>query len=156
MYLCLCVCVCVLCGCIYCNVCMWVSMILCWYGWNYLDVFYMLLCLYQVCFYYMHKHIYDIHTYIDKHSHSHTYIYRSRTLIRLYIPWVSNIPIEQGNSWKPTWKAAPNIKVSEDALYPKYWGKLIKPTFCTLTYELSAFGTMLQHEHALGIEPKVY
>lgn len=75
---------------------------------------------------------------------------RSRTLIRKYIPWVSTIPVEQGISWEPTWKATPNIKIPKDALYPKYWGKARKSAFCTLTYELSAFGTMLQHEHALG------
>lgn len=75
---------------------------------------------------------------------------RSRALINRNLPWISTIPLYQGISWEPTWKAVPNIKIPKDALYPHYWNKAVKSGFLALTYELAAFGTMLQLEHAHG------
>lgn len=64
------------------------------------------------------------------------------------MPWVSQIPIFQGISWEPTWKAIQNGRIPKDALYPKYHKRPVRSAFVGLTYELCAYGSMLQLEHA--------
>lgn len=70
-----------------------------------------------------------------------------RELIDRYIPGVSSIPISQGITWEPTWKAVPNVRFP--AIVPKQYGKVMKSGFLALTYELGAYGTMLQIDHSM-------
>lgn len=73
-----------------------------------------------------------------------------QNLVLEYIPRLSLIPIKIGIRWEPTWKAVPNGLIPKDALPELYWKKALKSTFLALPFELSAYGSMLQLEHALG------
>ena len=73
---------------------------------------------------------------------------KGRRLISLYMPWVSQIPIHQGISWMPTWKAVPNGRIPKDALYKKSHKHPVRSAFLAQTYELCAYGSMLRLEHS--------
>ena len=60
-----------------------------------------------------------------------------KAISQLDFPWISEIPLSKGISWKPTWKTLPN----DDR---RYW-KVPKPepnVFSSLKYELAAFALM--------------
>lgn len=56
-------------------------------------------------------------------------------ILHRYCPWVTQIPIEQGISWIPTWKLVPNLDRDR---------KVVPSIFPSLTYELSVYGTLVQ------------
>lgn len=71
-----------------------------------------------------------------------------KQLISRYMPWLPTIPICQGISWEPTWKAIPNGRIPKDALYKHYHNRPVRSAFLGQTYELCAYGSILQLEHA--------
>ena len=70
-----------------------------------------------------------------------------RELIDRYIPWVSTIPILKVLRGNQPMTAVPNVRFP--FLVPKQYGKVMKSGFLALTYELGAYGTMLQIDHSM-------
>jgi len=64
-------------------------------------------------------------------------------LVSRYIPWVTTIPLKQGMTWLPTWKAIPNYKVFKGFGLPK-------SPYIVWPLELKCFGSMLRFIHSKG------
>lgn len=64
-------------------------------------------------------------------------------LVERYIPWVTSIPLKQGITWLPTWKAIPNYKVFKGFGLPK-------SPYIVWPLELRCFGSMLRFIHGYG------
>lgn len=64
-------------------------------------------------------------------------------LVTRYIPWVTQIPLRQGISWSPTWKAIPNYKVFKGFNLPK-------SPYIVWPLELRCFASMLRFIHGYG------
>lgn len=65
------------------------------------------------------------------------------TLVARYIPWVTTIPLRQGMTWLPTWKAIPNYKVFKGFDLPK-------SPYIVWPLELRCFASMLRFIHSKG------
>ncbi|KAG0486905.1 hypothetical protein HPP92_009000 [Vanilla planifolia] len=55
-----------------------------------------------------------------------------------YVPWVDRIPLSKGMRWIPSWKKARAMKECQQSLFP------------ALKWELGAYGSLHQLEHATG------
>nr|QVU28731.1 RNA-dependent RNA polymerase [Paris mitovirus 1] len=69
----------------------------------------------------------------------------------MYVPWINTIPVNQGIRWIPIWKATPNNLLWLHGQAIKVGGRLLKKStsiFTSLLYEMCAYGTLLQLEHA--------
>lgn len=64
-------------------------------------------------------------------------------LIPRYLPWVNTIPLKQGITWLPTWKAIPNYKVFKGFDLPK-------SPYIVWPLELRCFASMLRFIHSKG------
>lgn len=64
-------------------------------------------------------------------------------LVQRYIPWVTSIPLKQGMTWLPTWKAIPNYKVFKGFDLPK-------SPYIVWPLELRCFASMLRFIHSRG------
>nr|UJQ92483.1 MAG: putative RNA-dependent RNA polymerase [Mitoviridae sp.] len=82
-------------------------------------------------------------------NHMKTYLY---DLSLRYLPRASQIPVYQGISWVPTWKALPSTPlfresvVKADSLRDRY--RKVKSCFPTIFWEMIAYGSLLNIEHA--------
>lgn len=65
------------------------------------------------------------------------------TLVSRYIPWVTRIPLRQGITWLPTWKAIPNYKVFKGFGLPK-------SPYIVWPLELRCFASLLRFIHSRG------
>lgn len=80
-----------------------------------------------------------------------------RQLILRYVPWVTRIPLHQGMSFVPTWKAVPShawfsrlLRKSGDASGKSLKRFALKSSFTCFPYELAAFAFLLNFVHAKG------
>lgn len=77
------------------------------------------------------------------------------TLVSRYMPWLTTIPLNQGMTWDPTWKALPTHKITERILElrvvkRKGAARGKRSVFTSLAYELSGFQFLMQWVHAYG------
>lgn len=56
-----------------------------------------------------------------------------RHLQLTYLPWISELPVDQGMSWVPTWKSVPNSVVSSPV------GGRVSSIFLAFGFELAAY-----------------
>lgn len=80
-----------------------------------------------------------------------------KNLVLRYIPWVTTIPLNQGIRWKPVWSSLPNLKLwrmivqgTPKADQPKSFKRGIVTPYPVISFELGAFGSLLQTIHSLG------
>lgn len=76
-------------------------------------------------------------------------------LFHRYLPWLPEIPLYQGMSWDPTWKALPTFRVVESVwrnrMKLKIKGKAPRSCFTSVPYEIPMFQFLLTTTHALGV-----
>jgi hypothetical protein len=76
-----------------------------------------------------------------------------KSLITRYVPDISKLPLHQGMTWDPTWKALPTHHLTQDLLCqwlnPGY-AKKIKSSFVSLAWEIPAFQFLMNLVHAGG------
>lgn len=71
------------------------------------------------------------------------------------MPWLTTIPLNQGMTWDPTWKALPTHNLTERILElrvvkRKGAARGKRSVFTSLAYELSGFQFLMQWVHAYG------
>ncbi len=67
---------------------------------------------------------------------------RFSVLQKLYLPWISTIPLQKGFSWIPTWKSTPN----DDRQFSGH--KAVPNIFTSVKYEIAAFARDLRLIHS--------
>jgi len=78
-----------------------------------------------------------------------------KQLILRYVPWITTIPLYQGMSWYPTWKALPTHRLTQRVWIERMRLKgknvsKIRSIFTSLPHEIAAFQFLLVGVHSLG------
>lgn len=72
-----------------------------------------------------------------------------KTLTLIYMPLITTIPLHQGMTWSPTWKALPTSKLTVEKLTSRAAkARKIRSSFVSLPYELASFQLLLVYVHA--------
>jgi hypothetical protein len=80
----------------------------------------------------------------------------SRSLMLQYMPWLPTIPLHQGMTWDPTWKAAlPTHRITQrilkSSVCPMKKGiDRVRSCLTSLAYEVAGFQFLMVGVHAAG------
>lgn len=69
-------------------------------------------------------------------------------LLERYLPWVHRIPLNQGITWTPTWKALPTFPLIPWAFGASF--KHVRSCFPAFMFELASYTSALMLVHARG------